>query len=77
MRCKQEPKEKGGGRKAGVQGRLVGRWREGREVEGAGARRKEEEAPSGADSLGSARREFEMWLEKERRRRRREEERLG
>ena len=75
MRCKQEPREKGSERRAGGQGRLVGRSREGREVEGAGARRKEGEAPSGADSLGSAHREFEMWLEKERKKLRDLEER--
>ena len=58
----QEPrKEKGSGKWAG---RLVGS--KGREVEGAGARRKGGEAPLGAGSLGSAHRVLGVWLEKER-----------
>ena len=53
--------EKGWGKRA-RQGRLVGS--EGREVEGAGAKRKGGEAPSGAGSLGSVHRVLGMWLEK-------------
>ena len=52
----QEPMEKGWGKRA-RQGRLVGS--EGREVEGAGAKRKGGEAPSGAGSLGSVHRVLE------------------
>ena len=61
VRSMEEPREKGSRRR---KGRVVGS--EGREVEGAGARRKGREVPSGAGSLGSAHRVLGMWLEKER-----------
>ena len=61
MRSMEEPREKGSRRR---KGRRVGC--EGRKVEGAGASRKGEEVPSGVGTLGSAHRELEMWLEKER-----------
>ena len=58
-------REKGWGKRAGEQGKLVGS--EGKEVEGAVARRKAGEAPSVSGSLGSAHRVcVGMWLEKER-----------
>ena len=61
MRSMEERREKGSRRR---KGRLVGC--EGREVEGAGAKRRGEEVPSGVGTWGSAHRELEMWLEKER-----------
>ena len=54
VRSMEEPREKGSRRR---KGRVVGS--EGREVEGAGARRKGREVPLGAGSLGSAHRVLE------------------